>query len=144
MRSIIVLICLVFCPAVGNCEDRSFFLKLAETMRTAILTEDVTTIKSYIGPYGTDFTDIFFTRGQLVELLDDRSSWLTKHLFSAPDSVKRYFQEATDIEIRLQERKENFIMIVYYSPSRKFGEWKACCFFLRDGKWEFSGIFDCN
>lgn len=50
MRIISILICLSLFPSVGFCEDEAFFRKLAETMRTVVLTEDVDTIKSYIGP----------------------------------------------------------------------------------------------
>lgn len=78
----------------------------------------------------------------MIALLEDRNSWLTKHLFTAPDSVKRYFEDLDDIEVMIFPVEDYAVEIVYKSPSRKFGEWKDCCFFLRDGKWEFAGIFD--
>jgi len=67
-------------------------------MKDAITKEDIEALVEHASPAGTTFMDSAHTYSEITELLNNRESWLSRHLFFGERSVKAYFENTKDLE----------------------------------------------
>lgn len=131
----------------GEFHDADLYRIVIE-VKDAIVRQDTEYLMGYLSPGGTDFIDSHFTYDEIDELMKDKDSWLYKSLFLDPYSEKVFFDGVTDLEILMvhQDPLLGGVLVIYRSRSAagQPGNWHECCFYKRDGKWYFAGIFSCD
>ena len=78
--------------------------------------------------------------------MKDKDSWLYKWLFVYPYSPKVFFDGVADLEIKMlhQDPALGGVFVIYRSAASPPSDWQECCFYKKDGKWYFAGIFSCG
>lgn len=117
---------------------------IAKNLKEAVIREDGDLLMQYVSPSGTYFIDSVYTFAEIKELLRTKNSWLYKHLFSGENSVKKYFQDAENLKIKIHRRNNEAIFISYQSSNYDSIKWVECCFIKINAKWYFDGIFSCE
>lgn len=118
--------------------------KMAWEMRSAILNIDTAYLMKYVAPSGTYFIDTVYSHEQIERMIMDKNSWLYKHLFIGDNSVKSYFKQAINLNIKIYKRDTNAIMVSYQSSNFEEVKWVENCFIKINGIWYFDGIFNCQ
>ena len=115
-------------------------------VKDAVVRQDTEYLMRYVSPGGTDFIDNHYTYDEIDQAMKDKDSWLYKWLFLNPYSAKVFFDTATDLEIKMyhQDPALGGIWVTYRPPGSQPNEWLECCFYKRNGKWYFAGIFSCG
>ncbi len=150
MKNLIIsftLFCIVAFPVVTSCNEKgkSEFEKIADEVRTAVIKEDVKILLKYVSSTGTSFVDDHYTFGEIRELLKNKDSWLCKHLFWGENSIKKYFENAEGLTIKIHYyNKDKAVSIFYQSLNNAPRNWVECCFIKINEKWYFNGIFYCE
>ena len=144
--SILTALCFVYvAPKAGGTDNNADIIKLAQEMKIAVINRDVKAIIRHVNPRGMYFLDRFYTFDEVVRLIEDKDSWLYKHMFEESKSVRNYFIRAKGNKYIIQHMGKGWISIVYQSSNYERSEWIESCFYLVDKKWYFnSGIFDCG
>lgn len=150
MKKLIIsftLFCIVVFPVVTSCneKEKSELEKIAYEVRTGVIKEDVEMLLKYVSPAGTSFIDDHYTYEEIRELLKNKDSWLYKHLFWGENSVKKYFDSAKELTIKIHYfNKDEAVSIFYQSSNYAPRNWVECCFVKINEKWYFNGIFYCE
>lgn len=147
MRALIITIISLFAflttAAFGNEDEYVELERIANDVKTAVIKQDVGTLMQYVSPSGTYFIDEVYTYAQIKEMLENKTSWLYKHLFVGKNSVKNYFENAKNLDTKIHSRDNKAFFISYQSSNYNSYNWIECCFIRINGKWYFDGIFYC-
>jgi hypothetical protein len=117
---------------------------MAKDTKTAILNSDSNYILKYVAEEGIYFVDKSYSKRQIIELLKDKNSWLSKHLYSGKSSIKHFFDNNQDIQTKIYKRGENAVMITYASKSTSQEKAVENCYLSIKGTWYLDGIFSCE
>ena len=116
-------------------------------VKDAVVRQDTEYLMRYVSPRGTYFIDNLYTHDEINELIKDKDSWLYRHLFEGNTSVKSYFVNATELEVKIYPQGDDHIFVTYRSLDRQGdrpSDYVECCFSKRGGRWYFDGIFSCD
>ena len=127
-----------------SAQDEGFYdadlYRIVIEVKDAIVRQDTEYLMRYVSPGGTSFIDNHYTYDEIDEAMKDKDSWLYKeHL----DLAKFFFDGSTDLEIEMKHMgpAHGGVWVRYSSQERG---WLECCFYKRNGKWYFAGIFSCD
>lgn len=141
---IFVFIVLQLIAGIQNANAADKLYKLTMDLENAILQQNVAKLMKYVSPFGITVIDDPYTYEEVNNLIRDKNSWLYKHLFVGERSVKKYFETAENLKIKIHYQTLDsadfmYADVIYQSSNYHWVNWVESCFVYskKDNKWYF-------